>query len=154
MIHGFLGAGKTRFAKLLEQKYSALRFSPDEWMAQFYGTDPPEALYATYHELISQMIERYWTRSAELGLDVILDGGFWSRLERNHVRQKALFLGANVKLYKLEVSDSVAWQRISKRNEAMDGSVFISKATFESLKGRFEELQEDEEFTSISQDEL
>lgn len=32
MIHGFVGVGKTTFAKKLQQEVNAVRFSPDEWM--------------------------------------------------------------------------------------------------------------------------
>lgn len=34
LIHGFLGAGKTTFAKRLEEEEKALRFTHDEWMSQ------------------------------------------------------------------------------------------------------------------------
>jgi hypothetical protein len=33
LIHGFLGAWKTTFAKKLEAELGAVRFSQDEWMA-------------------------------------------------------------------------------------------------------------------------
>ena len=40
LIHGFLGAGKTTFARELEQNIPAIRFSHDEWMTRLYGDDP------------------------------------------------------------------------------------------------------------------
>lgn len=37
LIHGFLGVGKTTFARQLEERLPAIRFSHDEWMARRYG---------------------------------------------------------------------------------------------------------------------
>ena len=150
MIHGFLGVGKTRFAKSLAEKHPALRFSPDEWMVHFYGNDPPEALFGMYQMLIMEMIERYWTQSLSLGLDVILDTGFWTRFERDTTRKTAASLGADVQLYKLELADDLAWKRIEDRNREVD-EVFISKATYATLKQRFEPLTDDEPHRVIFQ---
>jgi predicted kinase len=44
LIHGFLGAGKTTFARELERNIPAIRFSHDEWMVRLYGIDPPISL--------------------------------------------------------------------------------------------------------------
>jgi predicted kinase len=41
LIHGYLGAGKTTFARRLEEELPAIRFSHDEWMTNLYGDDPP-----------------------------------------------------------------------------------------------------------------
>ena len=41
LIHGYLGAGKTTFARQLERDIPAIRFSHDEWMVRLYGDDPP-----------------------------------------------------------------------------------------------------------------
>jgi predicted kinase len=46
MIHGYLGAGKTTFARRLEQELPAIRFTHDEWMARLYGIDPPVEHFA------------------------------------------------------------------------------------------------------------
>jgi predicted kinase len=40
-VFGFLGSGKTTLAKRLELQHSAVRFTPDEWMARLFGEDPP-----------------------------------------------------------------------------------------------------------------
>ena len=41
LIHGFVGAGKTTFAKKLEHFLPAVRFTHDEWMSKLYGENPP-----------------------------------------------------------------------------------------------------------------
>ena len=145
LIHGFLGAGKTTFARQLESELPAIRFSQDEWMAHLYGNDPPADEFPTFFRRISEQIARLWPRCLELGVDVILDLNFWSREERDETRATAATLGACSRLYRLACPEDEAWRRVEKRNLSLDGSLFISRNTFEFLKSRFEPLGDDEE---------
>ncbi len=82
LICGLPGAGKTTLARQLEHDMPALRLSPDEWIA---------------HILDDPTNRRNWTGSARpvetvqwdvamrvlaLGVDVVIEWGFWSREER------------------------------------------------------------------------
>ena len=149
LIHGFLGAGKTTFARQLERELPAIRFSQDEWMAHLYGNDPPPDEFPIFFRRISELIARLWPRCLELGVDVILDLNFWSRRERDETRATAIALGASTRLYRLACTEEEAWRRIEHRNRNLDGSLFISRNTFEVLKARFEPLGDDEERTEL-----
>jgi len=81
----------------------------------------------------------------ELGLDVVLDLGFWSRRQRDEIRATAVALGAGARLYRLECPEDEAWGRIEKRNLHLDGSLLIVRNTFDMLKSRFEPLGDDED---------
>jgi len=144
LIHGFLGAGKTTFARRLEASLPALRFTHDEWVTRLYGADPSADLFPEYHRRVSEQIESLWPRCAELSIDVILDVNFWSRRERDDTRARAAAVGANSRLYRLGCSDDEAWRRIEKRNHDLRGALFIARETFELLKDRFEPLDADE----------
>ena len=76
LIHGYLGAGKTTFARRLERNIPAIRFSHDEWMVRFYGNDPPIEHFADYCRRVYEQMEEIWPRCLELGLNVVLDFGF------------------------------------------------------------------------------
>jgi predicted kinase len=86
LIHGYLGAGKTTFARQLEADLPALRLSHDEWMAGLFGEDPPETAFADQHRRVWEVMTPVWTRLLTLGCDVVLDFGFWRRSERDSVR--------------------------------------------------------------------
>lgn len=151
LIHGFLGVGKTTFARQLEQQLPAIRFSHDEWMARFYGDDPPVDHFAEFYRRVYEQMEEVWLRCLELGLNVVLDFGFWTRQERDTARAKTAATGGQARLYQLTCPEDEAWRRIEKRNADLRGSLYISRNTFEMLKSRFEPLGSDEQCIEIPQ---
>ena len=144
LVHGFLGVGKTTFARRLERERSAVRFTHDEWMARLYGVDSPADLFADRAARVSALREALWTRCLALGVDVVLDDGFWSRAERDRLRRLVPELGGEVCLYRLCCPEHVARARIARRNLDLDGGLHISPATYDTLRARFEALGEDE----------
>jgi predicted kinase len=77
--------------------------------------------------------------------DVVLDKNFWTRADRNSARSAVASLGATCKLYDLTCSPSDAWRRIDARNNNLDGSLLITRNTFDVLKAKYEPLGDDEE---------
>lgn len=144
LLHGYLGVGKTTLARRLEAEHAAIRFTHDEWMRALYGSDPPEALFADHAGRVSRLIEATWTRCLALGLNVVLDSGFWTRAERDRTRALIAQLGGECRLYRLTCPDEIARRRIVRRNEDLDASLFIAPATYDALKARFEPLSPDE----------
>ncbi len=62
MIYGYLGSGKTSYAKKLEQETGAIRFSPDEWMTQLFGDDPEESTFAERSSRVEELMEKLWVQ--------------------------------------------------------------------------------------------
>ena len=149
MLHGFLGVGKTTFARQLEQEQHAVRFSHDEWMSRLYGDDPPAEHFQEYASRVSDLMQEVWTRCLEVGLSVVLDFGFWSRAERVRVRALVDMLGAEAVLYRLTCPSDVAWRRIEQRNDRLAGSLHIARSTYELLKAELEPLGADESFAEV-----
>ena len=144
LLFGYLASGKTTFAKHLEAKYEAVRFTPDEWMARLFGDDPPEESFPEKAEAILQLLEPLWMRYLSLGVDVVLDYGFWGRKERDKVRAIVERLGASACLYRLDCPDDEARRRLDARNHTDHRSLHIAPATYDVLRSRFEPLQADE----------
>lgn len=152
MIHGYLGSGKTTFARKLERELPAIRFSQDEWVTRIFGNrhlDPETML-----EPIRYLIDFCWTRCVELGLDVVLDSGFWTRKDRDETRTKAATLGAECRLYCLSVSNDIAWARVEQRNRSLKDSWFIDRNAFDVLKALrgFDPVGSDEPHIVVASD--
>jgi predicted kinase len=148
-VFGFLGSGKTTLAKRLELQHSAVRFTPDEWMARLFGEDPPADTFGDWAAALLDIMQPIWVRCLALGLDVVLDYGFWSRAERDRVRATVEDIGATHALWAVSCSDDEARRRIALRNEAAHRSLYIAPATFDLLKARFEPLDVDEPYTVV-----
>jgi predicted kinase len=150
LIHSFTGAGKTTFAKSLEQQTGAVRFSPDEWMVRLHGSNPPVDKFQQYHDRIEKLI---WDTAAlflQKGHDVVMDMGFWTRASRDHAREFATKHHAKIKLYALTCSENIMRLRVLERTMNLPaGALFIDENAFELFKKRFEPLAPDEEHMTI-----
>lgn len=82
LLHGFIGCGKTAFARRLEDELPAVRFTHDEWMARLYGQNPPEDKFAEYFDRVDALLWQQALSVLRVGSDVIMDIGFWSRESR------------------------------------------------------------------------
>lgn len=144
LIHGFLGVGKTTFARRLERDIRAVRFSPDEWLTRLYGDDPPAEHFDDYMTRVFGIANEQWQAVVRCGVDVILDYGFWTRAWRDEARRHAAALGAAVRIHALSCPHAVARERVRARNADLRGSVFVADSTYDLLLPRFQPLQADE----------
>ena len=109
-------SGKTTLARQLEQDYSALRLSLDAWHTRLFGQDAEDDRHDERHSLIESMLWEIAARVLVLGVDVILDFGFWARSEREDYRARAAQLGASSEIHFLNLPREVLMERLAARN--------------------------------------
>jgi predicted kinase len=86
--------GKTTAARRIEIEQEALRLTKDEWVKALYGHEnPPSA-----QNVIEGRLIQIGLRALELGNNVVIDYGLWSRDQRSALRQAAADLGAMVEM--------------------------------------------------------
>jgi predicted kinase len=90
---GLSCSGKTSLARSLEKEYSALRLTPDEWHTALFGYDVEQEQHDARHDLMEAMLWGIAERVLALGVNVILDFGFWAKVEREDYRERAKQLG-------------------------------------------------------------
>jgi len=118
LMVGLPCSGKTTLARQLEQEYSALRLTPDEWHTRLFGNDAEAELHDTRHGLIEALLWEVAARALVLGVNVILDFGFWARVEREDYHARAKQLGAGSEIHFLEVPEAELMERLIRRNAA------------------------------------
>jgi predicted kinase len=103
--------GKTTAARRIELEQEALRLTKDEWVKALYGDEnPPSAA-----DVIEGRLIEIGLRALELGLNVVIDYGLWSRDERSALRQAAVDRGATVELRYFEVAPAEQRMRLDRR---------------------------------------
>jgi predicted kinase len=124
LICGLPCSGKTTLARRIEHERRALRLTPDEWIARLFGPGiSGEALDAARDPTESALWDLA-ERVLSLGVDVILDFGFWSRRERDDFRFRAAKLGARTELHYLDVPEDILLCRLAERNSQLPPGTF------------------------------
>ena len=137
-------------ARQLERETGAVRLSHDEWMVKTYGWNPPEAHFREYSAQIENLIWAEAARTIGVGVDVILDHGFWTRESRDSARDRARSAGAVAKFYALCCPHSTMRARALERSERpKTDSLWIDGAGFDKLFAVFEPMQDGEECVLI-----
>ena len=145
LLHGLPGAGKTRFARILEREIGAERFTHDAWMHRLFGARPPAERFHDYHVQVSAMIWDLAEKALRMNRDVILDFGFWTRRDRDEARAKAERLGARVRLYALVCDRATMLERLRERNRVEDPeSLPVDEPTFHAFAAALEAPGADE----------
>lgn len=142
LMVGLPGAGKTTLAKKLEQDLPALRLSPDEWMERVAGgaMDDPDKRDAVEAEQW-----RIAARALALGVNVVLENGFWTRKERDAYRACGREIGAQIVLHYLTAPREELLWRIAKRQVNAPPNAFrITPEMFALYESWFEPPAADE----------
>jgi predicted kinase len=128
LICGLPASGKTTRAKRLEQEHAALRLTPDEWIVAL-GLDPLDDSKRAAVEAQQWLLA---ARALELGMNVVLDFGVWSRSERDSFRARAHALGAHVVLHFLDVSREELRRRLKARGAERTPAFYVDDAQLDS----------------------
>lgn len=113
MICGLPGSGKSTLAAKLERELSALLLTPDEWIERMNEDGHKKGK----RKLVEDLQWRAARKALKLGVNVVLENGFWSKAERRRYREEAAALGARVKLYFLDVPPEELRRRLHARNQ-------------------------------------
>ena len=142
MIHlvcGPIGAGKTTYAHEVADKYSAIRFSEDEWLSQLFIADAPENLLSEPMHIVGEWAgEKYQRCRAQIWLicqqllkqnmSIVLDGASANKEQRDLIRKKASAYKVGFQLHYVTSAPETREKRIFNRNEEQ-GSTYSLEVT-------------------------
>src|SRR5919199_953864 len=116
LLCGFIGAGKTTFARELEARTGAVRITKDEWLVRLVGNDPTIAGYADWDHKVVGLSRDVAFQLVGKGIDVILDEGFWAKQERASMRRRIEGMGAESVLVYLDTPIATIRERVAQRS--------------------------------------
>ena len=146
VITGLPGSGKTTLARRMERERGALRLTPDEWIARLYGRGLTPPALDWCRDPVEAVQWEVAERALSLGVNVILDFGFWSRTEREEFRARAAALGAGSEVYFLDVPRAELSARVAERAgaEPPPGTFRVAEAQLDAWWKVFEPPAPDE----------
>lgn len=146
LICGFIGAGKTTFARKLEEKTGAVRITKDEWSIRLIGNDPTIEGYEAWDHKIIGLSRDVAFCLAEKGIDVIIDEGFWEKEQRDEMRRRIAATGAKAILYYVETPIETIRERVVARNGKLTKDSFeISREMLDNYLMHWQPPGEDED---------
>src|ERR1700741_5307681 len=120
LICGLPCSAKYTLVYDLQKRENIIWLSADEWMSRVVGDGYDEKRRAAVEQVQWQLAKKL----LKLGVDVVLDNGFWSRSERQQLRKEAAELGAQTELHVLDVPLAELQERIAARNRALPKNAF------------------------------
>src|SRR5690349_8987664 len=123
LMVGLPCSGKTTRATELENKLFALRLTPDEWQINLFGHDVYDPEHDKRHSLIEDRLWQIAARALSLGINIILDFGFWAKEEREDYRARAKTLGARSEVIFMDVDEEELMKRVKVRNDNLTNTI-------------------------------
>lgn len=116
MICGKISSGKSTYAEEIRIKNNAVVLSVDEIMLTIFGQHAGDN-----HDDYAKNTQKYlFDKSVELieiGVNVILDWGFWTKEARRFVRAFYSTQNITCEFHYMDISDEVWKQRLEYRNK-------------------------------------
>lgn len=123
-IAGFVGSGKTTYAKKLAQAEKGFRFSLDEWMIPLFGEHMEREVFDSRLATLQELFKEAALELTSLGVPVIFDFGFWTRKDREAFMAWATHHNLIAEMHYLDVSFELCKQRASLRNADLQGKSY------------------------------
>lgn len=120
LMVGLAGVGKTTLAKQIEAETSAIRLTPDEWMAPLFGESEADGR----RDILEGRFIWLAHRALVAGCDVILDFGCWSPEERYAIRMIAECSGADYQMHYLTLPEEERRARSEERWQCTPSETF------------------------------
>lgn len=147
LICGKICSGKTHYCKELVNDYNAVILSCDEIESELFHHE-----FEKRHDEIGENIKRYLHKKASeivmAGSNVILDGGFWSREEREQVSEYYKKQHILYEWHYIDISTNEWHQNINSRNKAVlageTTDYFVDDGLLEKLNSLFETPKKEE----------
>ncbi len=148
---GRVCSGKSSFARKIETDRGFFHLSADEWMLRLFGETTDRAEFDDRLARCRGLIEDLAARLLARGTDVVLDFGFWKRLDRDETRARFASAGHRVVLVYFPIDPETQLAYARKRAATGNaGEYAFDGETIEALNRFFEEPSPEEGWVDAS----
>jgi len=137
-ICGMPASGKTTLAQEIIKKYSAILLSEDEWMKDLIGIYDNDEMRNNIGKLHKKIASKLLIQ----GINIVMDGGCYSKTERDDLRKIALDSNANFELHNLKTDLSILNSRRIKRNANLKSEFHTTEENFKKAETFFQAPKE------------
>ena len=147
LLCGKICSGKSVYARRLREELRAVVLSCDELMLTLFPEGAGE-----HHDALAERARQYQfdlaLQLAGLGVNVILDWGFWTRQWRDEARAFFGTRGVPCQLHYVDAPPDIWHRHIEERNRAVlegrTSAYFVDEGLLNKLAARFEAPGEEE----------
>ncbi len=147
LICGKICSGKSTYAEQLRVQNNAVLLSTDEITLALFGQHCGDK-HDDYVERTQTYLFNKSLELIEVGINVILDWGFWLRVERDYAREFYNSRNIECEFHYVDISDETRKARLKKRNGEVlaeeTSAYYIDDNLAEKFASIFEEPSEDE----------
>ena len=148
MTCGKICSGKTTYADDLRLRHKGVVLSVDEITLALFPEGVGD-MHDTYVERAEAYLFEKSLELIEVGIDVILDWGFWTKVEREHARRFYKEHGVECEFHYLDVPEGLWKQRIDKRNADITAGKVSAYYVDEGLAAKFGAMFEKPERSEV-----
>jgi len=141
MICGKICCGKSTYAEHLRIENNAVILSIDEIMLAIFGQYVGNK-HDEYVENIEKLLFQKSTEIIETGTNVILDWGFWTKIERDFAKEYYRSRKIEYEIHYLDISDEIWKNRLDKRNRLISEKRVNAYYVDEALTKKFNSIFE------------
>lgn len=147
-IIGKICSGKSYYAKQLKDKEKAVILSTDEATLDLIENEQGE-FYNIFAERVNKYLRKKAVEIVNIGCNVILDWGFWTKTDRKELTDYFNDYGIDVEWHYIYIEQS-RWEMLieerNKRIKAGNGGsdFYLDEGLMKKLLSKFEEPTEEE----------
>lgn len=141
---GYMGFGKTTFAKKLEKELPAVRLTHDDFMYQIFGRNLPDEQFRYYFKQVYELMWQLAEQIVRAGSSVVIDYSPWSKERRKEAFERAKKFCDNVIFDEMICDLDIAKQRVLNRTNEDETALFIDENCFNKFLGEYEPISDDE----------
>ena len=138
--HGYIAFGKSTLARKLAESLPAVLINFDEWGKKLYGPDLDMEKIKIMNPLLYGMAGQI----ISMGMDIVFDGGYWSKSARKDLADFAKSINAQLIFYEITLDMETARTRMKKRNDENNPLLFVGEEFFDDNISKYSKISDDE----------